>query len=397
MNSRLEDQLRTAFEQASDFVQPRQGLEQRVRLVARRRRILTAAIASATAVMVIAAGSFALANAPTAGHHQSTGAAAPVRVHLPAHTDLLDVAVSSRYVYVLTSGPTTSVAAYERATSQLVRRVNIPASNANLYLGPGDMVWVSFVPPFNALAMVVKLRPAQVWLLNADLRLRSTGSIADPRILVPTGETTAWTMSQRGLMAIDMPLPGTHGRGTQTLESGTGIGPSPTTEPDGWAGVLNGRVAVLVLDRSVGGRTGVVIAGHPSVSFGGKRSDVVSLTSTGSSLWVVTEPIPDVAFPPYGQLVRLNSQLKPTTPAFIRISPVFASTYSAWYAGSVLWIFPMGKHRLYCIPARNPAGQPVAVTLPGHLVAVSHHTAFITIQRGSSLTIAALPVPAACR
>lgn len=405
MSTGLEDQLRQAFEQASEFVRPRAGLEQQLRLAARRRRqMFTAAIGAATAVIVVAAGGYVLANVPSAGHDRATGEAAPFRVHLRANADLQEVAVSDRYVYVLTRSPTSSLAAYGRATGQLVRRITVPGSDANLVVGPGGLVWFSFVPAQNALERAFTRRPAQVWLLSADLRLRSAGPIADPLILVPAGQTTAWTVSRRGLMAIHMPLPGMHDRGTEQLEPSTGIGQSESTLPGAWAGLLNARVAVQVMGKfQVTGKfavslRAVVIAGHPSVRFGSSRqTDILSVTSTGTSLWVVTIPSHDVAFPAYGQLVRLNSQLEPTTPAFIRANPVFASTSSAWYGGGVLWIFPRGKHGLYCIPASNPAGQPEAVTLPGDLVAVSHHTAFVSIQRGSGLTVTTVPVPTACR
>jgi hypothetical protein len=82
MNSRLEDQLRSAFEEASDSIEPRAELASRIRASARRQRRLALAIVAACAIMLATAALTYVAgglhqNAPAAHRHRGSNADAP--------------------------------------------------------------------------------------------------------------------------------------------------------------------------------------------------------------------------------------------------------------------------------------------------------------------------------
>ena len=101
---RARDQLRTAFEQASDFIQPGPELASRVRATARRRRAMVTTVAVACALILIATGVSYLAtglrrDASVTRHHRGpTGRIA--RTLVRADFPIEQLAVSGRYLYV---------------------------------------------------------------------------------------------------------------------------------------------------------------------------------------------------------------------------------------------------------------------------------------------------------
>jgi hypothetical protein len=388
MTGRLADQLRTAFEQASVFIEPRPQLASRVRASARsRRRTRTAVVAAATAVVLLAAGSGVLLANSHAGHHGKPAAQVRLRhpIRIPAAFSM-QMAVGGRHLYVATQMPD-RLAAYDLATGKLIRRIMLPTGLATLRVGPGGLVWLGFGP-------VGLAKPARVWLLSADLLRRSAGPVEDAQTIVPTGRTTAWTVSPRGLVALALPSPGNPGRGTQRVEPGTGLGPRTNVEVAGPAEAVGGNVAVEVSGKAFIG--GLVIAGHPAIRFGGgKQTQIYRMTSGGDSLWAVTIPRYDVAFPTYGQLIRLNAQLKPTTPASVTTdNPAFATIGGIAYEGGALWVWT-GSTGLYCVAADRVTQLPY-FGWPD--VVISGTAYFATVQGDNQgWLITSKPVPAACR
>ncbi len=387
MNSRLEDQLRTAFEQASDFIEPRPQLASRARASARRRRrTRTAVVSAATAVVLLAVGSGVLVANSHAGHHGKAAAQVRLRhpIRIPAAWSM-QMAISGRHLYVATEVPD-SLAGYDLATGKLIRRIVLPTGLATLTVGPGGLVWLGFGP-------VGLAKPAKVWLLSADLLRRSAGPVDDAQTIVPTGPTTAWTVSRRGLVALALPSPGDPGRGTQRLEPGTGLGLVTNVEVAGPAEAVGGNVAVEVSGKTFIG--GLVIAGRPAVRFGGdKQTQIYRMTSGGDSLWAVTIPRYDVAFPTYGQLIRLNAQLKPTTPTSVADNPAFAKIGGITYEGGALWVWTGGTG-LYCVAADRVTPLPYF----GFPDVVISGTAYFAIKQGDKQgwLITSKPVPTACR
>jgi hypothetical protein len=388
MNSRLEEQLRTEFEQASDFIQARPDLASQVRASARRRRrTRIAMLAAATAAILTAAGSGVLqANSP-ARHRGRPETAVPHRhpIRIPAAYSI-QMTLRGRHLYVATQGPD-RLAAYDLETGKLIRRIMLPGGVATLTVGPGGLVWLGFGP-------VSLVKPASVWLLSADLRRRSLGSVTDARTIMPTGRTTAWTVSPRGLVALALPNPGNPGLGTQRLEPGTSLGPRTNVEVAGPAQPLGSSVAVEVSGKAQTG--GLVIAGHAAVRFGGgKQTQIYRMTSSGDSLWAVTLPRFDVAFPASGQLIRLNARLQPTTPPAVLANPAFAKTGGVSYEGGAVWAWTQGGAGLYCIAGGHVTPLP-HFAFPSVVVA---GTAYLvtTLGRDRGWLITSKPVPDACR
>ena len=171
------------------------------------------------------------------------------------------------------------------------------------------------------------------------------------------------------------------------------MGPHTNVEVAGPAEPVGGRVAVEVSGKALTG--GLVIAGHPAVRFGGgKQTQIYRMTSGSDSLWAVTIPRYDVAFPAYGQLIRLNAQLKPTTPASVADNPAFASIGGIAYEGGALWVWTRGTG-IYCIAADRVTPLPY-FGFPD--VVVSGTAYFVTEQRAKQgWLITSKPVPAACR
>ena len=398
MSASLEEELRAALDAASQFVHARAGLADRARLTARRRRRrLAAAIAATTAVLLVAAGGSYL----LAGRHQS--APELTRQHrpksgpmylkgLPADYQVQQLAVSGRYLYVLTNGPDV-LSAYDRATGKLVRAVAVPDPTV-LAVGPGGLVWFMSTASSNS---------GGLWLLSPDLRLRSAYGGIQSTIILPVSRTTALIPTQYGLLTVRMPAPGQPGRATAHTEPGTSVGPSQDTAPRTWAGYLKGRV-VVAATNGYGYNSHIVIAGQPRVRFGGSlRQQVGYVGGTGGSLWVSTFAIHNSNADASGPLVRLNGELRVTTPEFVRASPVLAKTEEIWAVGeTVLAATAAAGHALVCFAAGSATGPIATLPVSGQVVAlaVAQGTVYVSTQRSETngaWAVARYPLPAGCR
>jgi hypothetical protein len=406
MSSQIEDELRATFEAASDFVQPRSALADRVRSATRRRRQrLTTGFAAATACVLVAAGI-----AYVAVHSQSSPPAAGqqgrVLVTVARGDSLLWIGVSGRYLYAETgpkNGPS-SVAAYDRASGRLVRRIVFPkADELELYTGPGGSVWV-VVGQLGYFGQ----RPVKTWLLSPDLRLRSIGPKVASTFLVPVSRTTALIPVAGGLLKLTMPPPGRPGHPTEELEPGTDLGHGVMTTGLGWANVLDGRVAVDLPDND-GYDYHVVIAGHPGIKYGNANTPQPAAIA-GDSLWFAN----GLGRP----LVRLNGQLKPTTPGFVTADPVLKHVGAAdiftgaglWSVDGTIWVASLNvthslvsaRHSLMCFPAQSHDGPVVTMSVHGYVweLAEAGQTVYLTTSRslnGTPTSVTSYPVPAACR
>jgi hypothetical protein len=400
MNASLEEELGAVLDAASEFVQPRPGHAERARLTARRhRQRLVAAIAATTTVLLAAAGGgYLLAgrhqSAPELTRQQHQPKSGPMYLQgLPADYQVQQLAVSGRYLYVLTNGPDV-LSAYDRATGQLVRAVTVPGDPDVLAVGPGGLVWFMSSASSNT---------GGLWLMSPDLRLRSAYGAVQSSIILPVSRTTALIPTQYGLLTVRMPAPGQPGRGTAHRDPGTSVGPGLNTAPNTWAGYLNGRVAVLATN-GYGYDSHVVIAGQPSIRFGGSlRQQAGYVISTGSSLWVSTFVIHNSSADASGPLVRLNGQLRPTTPEFVRASPVLARTKEIWADGDTVWAATAAPgHTLVCFAAGSAMGPVVTLPVSGQVVALAatRDTVYVSTQRSQTngaRAVARYPVPASCR
>jgi hypothetical protein len=403
MTSDLDQELRTAFSEASDFVQPPPGMADRVRSATqRRRRRLAAAVASATAAAVIVAGGGFLA---THDWHRAGKHGLPATtVHgftitFPDGDTAQQLATSGPYLYALI-GPSdsegVSLAAYDRGTGRLVHEVSVPgAGGSALAIGPGGLVWLSFAASTSA-------GPSGTWLLSPDLRFHSGAGGGAAYVLLPISRAAALIPDQNGLILVRLPLPGRPGRSTERLEPGTSLGQSLKTAPGVSAAVLDGRIVVQVTNGS-GFDSHLVVAGHPHITFGGRAANQVGFTAQiGDSVWVATYAVHGQYATDFGKLLRLNSKLDPTTPTSVLDSPVLARTEQVWGDAGTVWAATLAPgHALVCFAASGRTG-PI-ITLPVHApvtaLAAADGTVYVTTtpRDAASGTVTSYPVPAACR
>jgi hypothetical protein len=391
MTGILERELRAAFDAASELVQPAPGLADRARRArfARRRRQLIIGFACCT--LVAAAGAYA--GSRPGGHppeRPATGPRVLVRVAFPVS----QVAVNGRYLY-LASNSNGLVAVYDRLSGRLVRLVPVPGSPTWLSVGPGGLVWLNTTDGGG--------QAGGLLLLSPDLAERAvdTSVAGDP--VVATSRQVALTPTQYGLLEVHMPAPGRPGRGNQRLLPGTSVGPSQNTAPNAWAGRVDGRVVVQVTD-GYGYHIHLVIAGQPTRTFGGDlRHEVGAVTGTASALWVQTYVIKNSYAAPFGPLVRLDGELRDTTPTFVQRSPVLAKTEDVWSAGNTIWVATgAAGHSLVCFSASSSTARVITVQANGAVatLAATADTAYVITAYGETAgpsTITSYRVPAACR
>jgi hypothetical protein len=284
---------------------------------------------------------------------------------------------------------------YDRTSGKLIRLINDPGQTSAMSVGPGGLVWLTDGAGGGG--------QAGVWLLSADLRQRSVDTLIEPLSVVPASRTTAWAPGQDGLYTVTMPVPGQPGKASQHLDHGTSIGPPPNTAPRAWAGRFDGQVAVEVTN-GYGYDSHLVIAGRPSLRFGGKLSQQVgSVASAGQMLWAQTFAIRNGYAEPSGQLVRLDSRLRDTTPGAILRNPVLAKTESVWATGNTVWVATAARrHSLVCFTAGNPMGPVTTVLASGDVVAVASasDTVYVSTQSADAYgpsAVTAYRVPAACQ
>jgi hypothetical protein len=174
MSAKLDDELRPAFEVASEFIEPPDGLADRARHARRTWRHRRRDAIAACAVVLAAAGTvYALS-----GHYNSKPVPEPPgpRVVLQTRYPVSEAAVSGQYVY-LASSQRSLVAAYNRFTGKLVRRVRVHGSPTWLAIGPRRLVWVGIVGDRS---------PDMILLLSPDLGRRAAAGSPAPGPLVPT-------------------------------------------------------------------------------------------------------------------------------------------------------------------------------------------------------------------
>jgi hypothetical protein len=395
VSTSIDSELRAVFQEASEFVQPRPGLAESVRLATRRHR---RRMAVAIAVVLVVAGSSYLLTA----HRQSSPAASHDRprelLTLPAYYQVQQLAVAGPYLYVLAGEdgePGSALSAYDRATGRLIHRVSIPAAPSALAVGPGGLVWLSFYPDQNG-------GPSGTWLLSPDLRLRSSDPNVAQSPIVPVSRTTAFAVTQYGLVTVRMPAPGQPGHASQQVDPGTSIGPGQNTAPGVWAGMLDGRLVAQVTN-GYGFDSHLVIAGQPSHTFGGSTLyQAGSVTSTGSSLWVEMFAVRNSYADSSGPLVRLNGQLRPTTPESVRSSAVLTRTENVWSAGNTVWAATAAPgHSLVCFAAGSQIGPVTTLPVSGQVAALAAtpDTVYVTTtprHTDDNFSVTSYPVPGAC-
>ena len=402
MTSGLDTELRAAFESATEFVQPPPDMPERVRRAARRhRQRLAAGLAAATAgVVIVAAGGFLA----THDLHRTARTGPPasrdhrLSITFPDGDTARQLATSGSYLYALVGPPDgegATLAAYDRLTGRLVHQVSVPGANGSTFsVGPGGLVWLSF-------GVGTAAGPSGTWLFSPDLRRHSTGPGGDTYALLPVSRTTALTPGQYGLTVVRMPLPGRPGRGVDHLEPRTSLGQPRNTAPGISAVSLDGRVVAQVTN-GYGFDSHLVIAGHPRTTFGGRAAEQAGYIATsGGSVWVQTFAVHGQYATSFGQLVRVDSNLHPTTPEAILDSPVLARTEEVWAAGDTVFAATAAPgHALVCFAAGSRIGPVTSLPVRGPVTALaaSGGTAYVTTTPRDALsgTVTSYPVPATC-
>jgi len=398
VSTAFDQELKAAFEIASDFVQPPADLAVRARTATRvRRRRLAVAISAATvAVLVAAGGSYLLGmhrrSSPPASH------ARPIQLlTLAPYWQVQQLAVGGPYLYVLAGEdgePYNALSAYDRATGRLIHSVSLPAAPFELALGPGGLVWLSLdYPDQNG-------GPTGTWLLSPDLRLRSSYSAVAESVIVPVSRTTAVTVTQFGLVTVHMPAPGQGGQASQHPDPGTSIGRN--TAAGAWAGWLDGRIAAQVTN-GYGLDSHLVIAGHPGRRFGSApQHEAGAVAVARGSLWVQLYAVKDNNAASSGPLVRLDGQLRATTPEFVKDSSVLTRSEGVWSEGSTIWVASAARgHSLVCFAAGRPIARVTTLPVSGQVAALAAtpSTVYVTTTPGNSygnFAVMSYPVPDAC-
>jgi hypothetical protein len=302
------------------------------------------------------------------------------------------LAVAGNRLYLATDfagNPPYDLAAYDRRTGRLIRRVSVPALPMTLVTGQGGNVWLTFSPDQGG-------GPAGTWLLSPDLARRSATRLIAAAGLFPVSTDTAIATSQYGLMIVQLPAPGAAGTAVVRRDPGTAIDGRFAVGALARAG---NRFTVQVTDGA-GEHSHLVIAGHPGTSYsGGRSSQAGAPASEDGGLWAVTFAAGAQA----GPLVRLSPNLTVTTPAEISASPVLHRSEQVWAYGHTVWVATAsGRHQLVCFRYDGTAGplqslpvrrQPVALAMTARTLYVSLATSEVGVSSG----VLAYPVPAACR
>jgi Sigma-70 region 2 len=130
-------------------------------------------------------------------------------------------------------------------------------------------------------------------------------------------------------------------------------------------------------------------------------------TSTGSAVWVVTGGATTEGYS--GPLVRLNGDLRPTTPAAVQRSPLLSNAANVWSHGDTIWVslgpstWTAGRS-LVCFTAGSRIGRIAALPIRGSVLALAatRYTVYVsTVPAGRygalSTGVTGYRVPAACR
>jgi hypothetical protein len=399
----IEAELRAAFEAASAGIMPPADLTDRVRRAARRHR-WTAAMAVGLAVAALAVGTAYLADvAPhvhrppprSAGSHPAVPPAArpSLTIPVPYGAGVEALAAAGPYLYLATDyagNPPYALAAYDRLTGRLIRRVGIPALPEALRTGPGGSVWLTFSPDQGG-------GPAGIWLLGPDLGQRSALLKFGPADLVPTGPRTAVIGSSRLLTILRMPPPGGRGRAVAQPDRMAAIGGRWAV---GALAALGGRIYAQVTD-GYGMHSHLVLAGRPQLTYGGgPRRQVGFLAAQGNGLWATTFP---AGRPNVGPLIRLSPALSPITPAAAANNPILGRSEQVWSRADTIWVASASPgHQLACFTYRGRMGPVATIDLHGQPAALTTagNTVYVSVAGAVALTtsgVRAYPVPADCR
>jgi hypothetical protein len=220
--------------------------------------------------------------------------------------------------------------------------------------------------------------------------------VVQSTFILPVGRTTALVPVARGLLALRMPAPGAAGHPAVHLEPGTSLGAGAVTEALGVAISLAGRVVVELANSSNLNDYYFVIAGDPRQRFGNAMVPHPAAVAAGS-LWSITGASLS------GSLVRLNDELRPTTPGFVNSSRVLKNVDGVLSHGDTIWVIRhVNSASLACFPAQSPDGPVVTLPVKGYvfLAAAEGRTVYVTtMTRGGNpgRTVTSYPVPAACR
>jgi hypothetical protein len=151
----------------------------------------------------------------------------------------------------------------------------------------------------------------------------------------------------------------------------------------------------------------LVIAGQPDRAFGGGRSrqprQVGAVARAGDSLWVELFAVKNNYAAQSGPLVRLDAQLRPTTPPSIQHSTVLARTENVWSTGDAVWVATAARdHALVCFRSGATPGPVITVQASGPVAALAatRDTVYVTTTAQHSYDgsiITSHPVPTACR
>jgi hypothetical protein len=397
MSTDIESDLRAAFEQASEALTPRPDLTGLVRRAARRRR-RRLAVAALLAATVVAGGGYAAVTWGPAGHRPGPGAPNHhggrwarqlVTISLPPGAGAEELAAAGRFLYVAASNggdrPYT-LAAYDRVTGRLVRRVGVPAEPSALRAGPGGSVWLAFYANQNG-------GPSGIWLLNADLSRRSDWNRSAVADFLPTGPRTALLPTQYGLTELRMPPPGTPGRAVVSADRAGKVDGRFAISRLAAAG---GTVAALVTN-GYGLGAHLVIAGEPTVSYGGGASALIgSVAAEDGGFWA---SITAQRAPYTGPLIRLSPGLRVRTPSAVGGDRVLRRVANVWSAGHTVWVSSSAPgHPLVCFAYRGTAGPLRTVPVPGQpvLLAAAGRAVYVSLGIGDP-RLRGYAVPAACR
>jgi hypothetical protein len=398
----IETELAHAFAEASDFIEAPVGLASRVRRAARRRRQMTLAALTACALVLAAAG---LRYAATGNQNDGQANVAP-RLFLSLRASISQLVAGPRMLYLVTnppnSGPTEKpirLQAYDLATGKLVSQLRLTAAPSSLVVGKGGLVWLAFPGQSGA----GRDKPARIWLLNADLTdLSQTSALSYGADILPTGRTTALTVTPGGVDQITMPAPGQAGQARITAVSHTRLGSGATGV--NWAGWLDGKVAAerFVSRGSNTSHDDLTIAGEPSLQFGGATRVVHSVASDGSSLWVVSPRPSDLTCGGCGAagfpLIRLDSRLRVTTPEFVQTE--VNNAQQVWSDSETVWVSSYAPpFALACFAAASRNGPVRTIRLGAEPVALAPagDTVFVSTATPEGDHVISYPVPTACR
>lgn len=254
----LERELRAAFDQATETMQPRPDLADRVRRAhaVHRRRLAVGATVAVTVLAVTAAG---VTRLPAHAHRD--GVAVPISppaltIQVTGGVDAL--AVSADVLYVATGDvPDAALTAYDRHTGRLVRSLPVPALPHALAVADAGSLWLSFYPSNHGGA-------TGVWHLSTDLGRRSAVDVRHGTTAVATFAVAALSGDRAtlgtewGVAEVTAPLPAA-GTAADRVRQWQPRPVTATGFPVAFAPLPGGSLATLYVDD--GGERPYVTAG----------------------------------------------------------------------------------------------------------------------------------------